>query len=31
VFFVKSAEYEPGYVPPKPEQSAHKRKFRSGW
>jgi len=33
VFFIKSAEYEPGYVPPKPEKSEkpEKRKFRSGW
>jgi hypothetical protein len=29
VYFVKSAEYEPGYEPPKPEKG--KRKFRSGW
>lgn len=31
VFFVKSAEYEPGYEPPKPARPAGKRKFRSGW
>jgi hypothetical protein len=31
VFFVKSAEYEPGYVPPKPEKVVGKRKYRSGW
>lgn len=34
VYFVKSAEYEPGYQPPKPdkdEPSGKKRKFRSGW
>ena len=32
VFFVKSAEYEPGYEPPKPEKAAGgKRRFRSGW
>jgi hypothetical protein len=33
VYFVKSAEYEPGYEPPKPEaaQKPSKRKFRSGW
>jgi hypothetical protein len=32
VYFVKSAEYEPGYEPPKPEKGEKgKRKFRSGW
>jgi len=33
VFFVKSAEYEPGYKPPEAEKPAagNKRKFRSGW
>lgn len=32
VFFVKSAEYEPGYKPPEPDKAAgNKRKFRSGW
>jgi len=33
VYFVKSAEYEPGYKPPEPEKSEKtgKRKFRSGW
>jgi hypothetical protein len=33
VFFVKSAEYEPGYKPPEPAKSdaPTKRKFRSGW
>ena len=36
VFFVKSAEYEPGYQPPAPEADPNapkpsKRKFRSGW
>jgi hypothetical protein len=30
VYFVKSAEYEPGYEPPKPDKPA-KRKYRSGW
>jgi len=30
VYFIKSAEYEPGYEPPKPE-GPKKRKFRSGW
>jgi hypothetical protein len=33
VFFVKSAEYEPGYEPPKPEKAGAggKRRYRSGW
>jgi hypothetical protein len=31
VFFVKSAEYDPGYEPPKPEKAEGKRKYRSGW
>ncbi len=31
VFFVKSAEYEPGYEPPKPDKTGGKRRFRSGW
>jgi len=33
VFFIKSAEYEPGYQPPKPEPQAGKakRKFRNGF
>jgi hypothetical protein len=31
VFFVKSAEYEPGYEPPKPDKPGGKRRFRSGW
>jgi hypothetical protein len=32
VFFVKSAEYVPGYEPPKPEKpEGGKRRFRSGW
>ena len=31
VFFVKSAEYEPGYEPPKPDKAGGKRRFRSGW
>jgi hypothetical protein len=31
VFFVKSAEYEPGYEPPKLDKQGGKRKFRSGW
>jgi len=30
VYFVRSAEYEPGYEPPKPAK-AKKRKFRSGF
>jgi hypothetical protein len=32
VYFVKSAEYEPGYEPPKPDKAVKgKRKFRNGW
>ncbi|MEJ1962332.1 MAG: hypothetical protein WDO56_12625 [Gammaproteobacteria bacterium] len=35
VFFVKSAEYDPGYEPPKPDKGDKgdkgKRRFRSGW
>jgi hypothetical protein len=32
VYFVKSAEYDPGYEPPKPEKAAgKKRKFRNGF
>jgi hypothetical protein len=33
VYFVKSAEYEPGNKPPEPEKAAagNTRKFRSGW
>jgi hypothetical protein len=31
VFFVKSAEYDPGYEPPKPDKATNKRKYRSGW
>jgi hypothetical protein len=31
VFFVKSAEYDPGYEPPKPDKAGNKRKYRSGW
>jgi len=31
VFFVKSAEYDPGYAPPKPDKAGNKRKYRSGW
>jgi hypothetical protein len=31
VFFVKSAEYDPGYEPPKPDKAEGKRKYRSGW
>ena len=31
VFFVKSAEYEPGYEPPRPDKPAGKRKYRNGW
>ena len=32
VFFVKSADYEPGDQPPEPDKGAgNTRKFRSGW